>query len=251
MSTWQGIVGKFFTPDTFESYVKGLNLLWEPKGVTIHHTSDPSLLTRPSGFTQQHMYNLEDFYKNTRGWSAGPHLFIDQNGIWVFSSLRRRGVHAKSFNLTHWGVEMLGDYDSETPNPKVLFNTYSATSTLLKKINRSPASVNFHRDDPKTSKTCPGNKIQKSWFIPGLTVVYNDVHVVDPIVKITYKGKTLPINAYLKNNTTVALLSELEINLLPTGRSETPNHLVGVASFLTGYKFSYRWIGSSRTIEII
>jgi hypothetical protein len=250
---WQGIVGKFFTPESFDTYVKNLKLEWSPKGVTIHHTASPDLKGRPNGFTQQHMYNFEDFYKNTKKWSRGPHLFIDQNGIWVFSSLRKKGVHAKSFNNTHWGIEMLGDYDYETPNAKVIFNTYCATSSLLKKVKRSPSSVNFHRDDPLTDKSCPGKLIKKEWFMSGLRAVYSGAHINNTQVKITYKGKLLPVNAYIKQgaNITVALLSELEKSLLPSGRSIVPDHVVEVSTFLSFNKFNFKWIGSTKTIEIL
>ena len=27
------------------------------------------------------------------------------------------------------------------------------------------ATVKFHRDDPRTSKSCPGTKVSKEWFL--------------------------------------------------------------------------------------
>jgi hypothetical protein len=45
-------------------------------------------------------------------WSAGPHLFIADHLIWVFTALGTRGVHSPSWNAIWW-VELVGDYSTE------------------------------------------------------------------------------------------------------------------------------------------
>jgi len=161
-------VGSVWDVPTFRSFVASQSLGWA-SGVCLHHTASPSLEQRPRGFTIQHMRNLENFYKNELGWSAGPHLFIDDDQIFGLSSLEEKGVHARSFNATHIGIEVLGDYDSEDPlsgrGLQCWETAAKATSILLDALGKSENAVAFHREDPKTSKTCPGEKVTKSWFL--------------------------------------------------------------------------------------
>jgi hypothetical protein len=141
---------------------------WKPTAITIHHCGAPSLAQRPQGFLPQHMQNLREFYEGKR-WSAGPHLFIDDHAIWLFSPMTARGVHAASFNRDSIGIEMLGDYDIEDPSSgrglAVVRLTAQAVKLLMRKLNISYDKIRFHRDDPKTTKSCPGNKITKEWFL--------------------------------------------------------------------------------------
>lgn len=163
------IVGKPLKIAEFAAYIAALELkTWRPSLVVIHHCAAPSLAQRPVGWVPQHMLNLQDFYEK-KGWSAGPHIFTDEDEAWLFSPLDARGVHAVSFNATGWGIEMLGDYDSEDPwsgrGLKVLTTAAEVAAILLRKIGRDETAIRFHRDDPKTSKTCPGRKVDKDRFV--------------------------------------------------------------------------------------
>ena len=160
------LTGQVWDAEGFRRYCGTLDLSWA-SGVTIHHTAAPSLAQRPHGLRIQHMRNLEDYYKNKLGWSAGPHLFIDEDQIFGLSSLERPGTHARSFNRTHVGIEVLGDYDSEDPKTGRGFQCWTMAAeavVALQSIIRD-CTVNFHRDDPKTSKTCPGKLVAKDWFL--------------------------------------------------------------------------------------
>jgi len=164
------LVGDNWDRETFADYLKGVNVSWADS-VTVHHTSTPNLEQRPNGWTAQHMRNLESFYGDELGWSAGPHLFTDEDQIWGLSSLYRRGVHAVSFNAKSIGIETLGDYDTEDPKSgrglACFKMTAFAVATILKRMGK-PANndtVHFHRDDPRTSKTCPGKLVDKAWFL--------------------------------------------------------------------------------------
>ena len=87
---WKGIVGRNFTPDAFREYVAGLTWgEWQPEFIVLHHTAVPSLAQRPNGFNNASMSGLERYYRDEMGWSAGPHLFVDDQpaGIWVFTPL--------------------------------------------------------------------------------------------------------------------------------------------------------------------
>lgn len=162
-------IGKRFTPATFAAYVKGLDWSggWRGEYPVLHHCAEPSLAQRPQGLSDQHLANLLDYYQNQLGWSGAPHLFIDDrpDGIIVFQRLDKRGVHAKSFNSSGWGIEMLGDYDTEDPRTgrgaKVIKNAAHALATLLDINHGKLDDIKFHRDDPLTQKTCPGRLVTK------------------------------------------------------------------------------------------
>lgn len=162
------IVGRRFSPDEFREYLALLpddQMDWEPSMVVIHHTASPSLKQRPHGFNEQHMRNLRAWYLKL-GWSHGPHLFVDDNGIWIFSPLTRRGTHAVSFNRSGFGIEMLGNYDQEDPatgrGARVIGHAQHAAAALMDRFGLR--ELKFHRDDPRTRKSCPGTKIKYPAF---------------------------------------------------------------------------------------
>jgi hypothetical protein len=162
------IVGASFTLEQFKAYLAGIDdgaMTWDPSTVTIHHTASPSLAQRPDGFLTQHMLNLRSWYQSL-GWNRGPHLFVDDKRIWVFSPLTAKGIHAVSFNSAAIGIEILGDYDNEDPTAGrgLAACTLAAHAAEALKARFGTSKMNFHRDDPKTSKTCPGRKITKEWF---------------------------------------------------------------------------------------
>jgi hypothetical protein len=252
MPTWKGIVGKAFTPDEFDEYVRKLTLgSFKPVGVTIHHCGAPSLAQRPNDFQAQHMLNLQSYYRDEKHWSAGPHLFIDRQKIWVFTPLTERGIHAVSFNGTHWGIEMLGDYDVETPNPRVLSNTYRAASALLKKIGRTESSANFHRDDPKTSKTCPGTKIDKATFRAALAAVMAGGAAVTHPVSIVLDGKKTGIRASItpSRNIVEAMLSELN-DSVPGTDVPGEDQLVSAAVFYRNRNCAVEFDNATKTLSV-
>jgi len=167
------LVGQVWDEQAFYAYCQSIaaKLGWA-QGVTLHHTAYPHLEMRPKGFTAKHMRNLYHYYAKQKGWSAGPHLFTDEDQIWGMSSLARRGVHAVAFNRSHIGIEALGDFDyKDDPRSgrgaQVWSMTFHATAAILKAMGKEPnnRTITFHREDPKTRKTCPGKKVSKEWVI--------------------------------------------------------------------------------------
>ena len=170
MSGWKGIVDQQFSQFDFNQYVAGLTFDgWVPDLFVVHHTQDPSLAMLPNGLQERNIRGLESYYRDEQGWSAGPHLFVDDHGIWVFTPLTTRGVHAVSFNARGIGMEMLGDYDHEDFNSgrgaAVRDNAVAACAIVCKKLGIGPEGILGHRDDPKTTKTCPGNHVDLDAFI--------------------------------------------------------------------------------------
>src|SRR6476469_2470760 len=135
MADWKGIVGQSFSPTDFDIYCHDLQwLAWRPSFIVLHNTAIPSLAQRPNGLTRQHIQGLESFYRDTQKWKDGPHLFIDDKQICVFTPLTLSGTHSPSWNKLALGFEMLGNYESESFNTgrglKVCKNVLAAIATL-------------------------------------------------------------------------------------------------------------------------
>ncbi len=163
-------VGKVWSLSTLKEYLEGIKKPEWCKAVCLHHTAEPSLSQRPTGFTVQHIKNIEDFYKQ-KEWHAGPHFFTDEDQIFGMTHPGEKGIHAASFNSYALGIEVLGDYDFEFCDKGrglECWKTATAATKIILDWLELPVNyrtVLFHRDDPKTRKTCPGTWVLKSWVI--------------------------------------------------------------------------------------
>jgi hypothetical protein len=166
-------VGLVWTPKSLEKYLTTIEKPSWCRAITLHHTASPSLADRPNGFFIQHIHNLQHYYQNEQKehWSAGPHLFIDEDQVYGMCDLRKKGIHAVSFNSTAIGIEVLGDYDNEESHVGrglKCWTTASDTTRVLLKwldLDANDDTVLFHRDDPTTRKSCPGRKVKKDWLL--------------------------------------------------------------------------------------
>jgi hypothetical protein len=170
MPGWKGIVGKNFSPQEFKEYVQGLSWdEWQPQFIVLHNTGEPTLAQRPEGLTYQHILGLQSYYRDEQGWSGGPHLFIDDRQVWVFTPLTVPGVHSPSWNSMALGVEMLGDYDFEEfdsgRGAAVRDNAVAAIAIISAALGLDPDSMKLHREDPGTDHHCPGDHVDKAAFI--------------------------------------------------------------------------------------
>lgn len=147
--------------------------------MVLHNTYLPSLAMRPNGFTKQHIVNLENYFKG-KGWSAGPHLFIDDKQIWVFTALNLSGVHSPSWNKLAIGIEMLGDYEKEPfvtgRGALVRGNTVAAIATLSAVLGIDPATMKLHKEDPGTTHKCPGKNVVKALVIASVRELMAERH---------------------------------------------------------------------------
>lgn len=166
-------VGNVYRLQQFDDFLRNLERPTWVKGITLHHTASPSLAQRPEGLTRQHIRNMRDYYQNEKGWKSGPHFFIDDSEgcVCAMTPTSERGVHAVSFNATTLGIEVLGDYDHESPvsgrGLQCWQNAASATKSLLDwlGLEANKKTVLFHREDARTSKSCPGDLVQKEWIL--------------------------------------------------------------------------------------
>ncbi len=91
------------------------------------------------------------YYRDTLGWPAGPHLFIDERWIWLFSPMAVVGVHAAAGNsyrdnarALHYsiGIEVIGYYESVVWPEAVARNVAGAVAALQRAAAaRSPIST--------------------------------------------------------------------------------------------------------------
>ena len=167
---WKSIVGLSFNESQFDIYCHSLQWnAWRPSFIVLHNTAAPSLAQRPNGFTATHIQNLVGFYKDQQHWSAGPHLFIDDKKIWVFTPLTVSGVHSPSWNKLAIGIEMLGNYAVESFSAdrglKVRQNAVAAMATICAILGLSPSTIRLHKEDPATTHNCPGKNVKKGEII--------------------------------------------------------------------------------------
>ncbi len=176
MPVWKGIVGRSFKASEFQEYVQSIKLgSWRPQFIVLHNTYIPRLTDWHKVSGQQRMTNLEQYYRDTQHWSAGPHLFVADDLIWVFTPLDTPGVHSPSWNAISWGVELVGDYSVEDLAPGVQENATQALAALCALAGVIPDGLRLHKEDPRTThKNCPGAKVVKSDVIGLVTACLAD-----------------------------------------------------------------------------
>jgi hypothetical protein len=166
MPVWKGIIGKGFNASDFDQYVAGLDFSgWRPSFVVLHNTAIPTFAQWHNVSGEARMQGLQSYYRDTQGWSGGPHLFVADDLIWVFTPLTVPGVHSPSWNAVSWGVEMVGDYAIEQINPNLKSNAISAMTSLHGCLGLNPNTLRLHREDPLTTHLCPGSSIVKTDII--------------------------------------------------------------------------------------
>lgn len=164
--TWKGIVGSGFKPGGFDAYAHQLNFgAWRPQFVVLHNTQIPTLAKWHDVDGHSRMRIFAEYYRDTMQWSAGPHLFVADDLIWVFTPLITPGVHSPSWNRMSWGVEVVGDFDRELFQGAIRSNAIAAVATLHAIVGLDPATIRLHREDPLTTHHCPGPGLDKTDFI--------------------------------------------------------------------------------------
>lgn len=160
--TWKGIVGQRFTVDEFDAYVAALDFSdWRPEFVVVHNTLVPTLAQWHSSLDD--IEAQQRWFRNTLKWSAGPHLYVDPEGIWVFTPLTKTGVHSPSWNGVALGMEIVGDFDREVFKVMQRYNVIRALAAIHLKLGWLVPSIKLHKEDPATTHTgCPGKNVVKA-----------------------------------------------------------------------------------------
>ena len=137
-------IKKKLTAEEFKKYVNSKFFGYFPANkIVLHHTYRPNLKTWRGIET----INALDRYYRSKGWNGvGPHLFIAPEGIWLFSDMRKNGIHAGKGNWRSIGIEMVGDFTHQKPSDIQWELIKYAIIVLNKKLNLKLENIKFHRD---------------------------------------------------------------------------------------------------------
>jgi len=171
------------TIEEFKTYLHGLNYNnWRPSGIVQHNTSSPTLYQWwHSVPPEQRMENLISYYRDEMGWSAGPHAFVDGVSYWVLTDFNVSGVHSPSWNATMLGIEMVGDYETESDETGMGAKVMEMTVALFGEccsffgwqVNNT--NIKQHKEDPRSDHDdCPGRNVVKSEFLDDITNYMGD-----------------------------------------------------------------------------
>lgn len=142
-----------------------------PSKLVVHHTYIP---TKAQWKGQSTLLGIKGFYER-KGWKSGPHLFVAEDGIWLFTPMFDVGTHAGAgnagykFGRLQWysiGIEVVGDYDTKVWDGETKENVLHVIRTLRGKLGIENGDITFHRD--WMPKSCPGSAITKEWLFQQL-----------------------------------------------------------------------------------
>lgn len=203
-------IGEALTADEFVAYVARYDFgSVLPDQIVLHNSANPDASWAPLDTDSRNNWDrneaglaldqikakrvhqldaIRDYYRDTNGWSAGPHLFIDDLWIYLFTPMYDIGVHAKEGNSYHdaagklhysIGIETVGYFATHgwpAPMQELLRVAVQALQGRLKTFEivyksaprHQPAahqgSIAFHRDYNKAE--CPGPFITPAYAIP-------------------------------------------------------------------------------------
>lgn len=244
------VLGTKLSLEEFKKYVAVYNFgSIKPWSLVIHHTWSP---TKAQWQGAKSIQGLKTYYES-QGWSAGPHLFIAEDGLWLFTPMKDVGIHSGEGNATWlssigrktlgfakpWGgrllgysigIEVVGDYDAEKWSGETYKNAIGAIKCLKESLGITNEGVYFHRDFSK--KSCPGWAITKEWLgqqlVPPPPVLPNDptsklIQVAGKPAIYAWTGQKrfqvpdMPTLNFLFPGVTVELVSEEKMATLTDG----------------------------------
>lgn len=151
------------TPAEFAEYVRTYNFgTVPPDSLVLHHTAIPAASWAPAGHPDSYwdagewgmsleqirakrlrqLGNLKRYYHEDLGWTAGPHLVVDNHFIYLMTPMYNIGIHAKWGNSftqggkLHYsiGLEVIGNYTKVTWPASVAANVGAAVRALQQRL---------------------------------------------------------------------------------------------------------------------
>lgn len=205
-------IGQGMTGPEFTAYVQSYNFgSVPPTQLVIHNTYIPDASWAPASSNPATKWDRDEtwlsieqiyakrrrqldavmrYYRDTYGWDRGPHLFIDNIWIWLFTPMYDIGIHAAEGNSYHLGgklhysigIETVG-YFSQVGWPSGMQSLLrTAVQALQRRLQTfqiiykaaerhhpelHQASIAFHNDYNKSA--CPGAAITPEYAIPILS----------------------------------------------------------------------------------
>lgn len=137
-----------------------------PRGSTLHNTYRP---TEMQWLGLKSMQSMQAGYV-AKGWTSGPHFYLAlgspnpaNDGIWCMTPPTSPGTHGVTCNVSHFGVEVVGDFQKKAPSLPQQVLILDTLVALHRWAGLGPL-LNAHRDCVK--RTCPGDAFYA--IIPGL-----------------------------------------------------------------------------------
>jgi N-acetylmuramoyl-L-alanine amidase CwlA len=173
------IVGKRLSLNEFRVYLATYDFgSIPPDRVVLHHTWRP---TAEQWRGKLSVESMRVFY-GAKGWTAGPHLFVAPDGVWLFTPMCDVGIHAglgnanreflasgyRNFKKLYWysiGIEMVGNYEAVRPSGLIWEQTKSIITGLLQRFGKTPEQALFFHRDYTNQKSCPGKAVTKPWVL--------------------------------------------------------------------------------------
>lgn len=154
------IINRKLSLSDFKAYISSFNFApLSPSKIVLHHTWKPTV---DQWQGQRSINGLKSFYER-KGWSAGPHLFIGEDGIWLFTPMNTIGIHAGVGNTKSIGIEVVGDYDEKVWEGAIKDNVVGVLKALMEKLNITTTGLHFHNE--YSPKSCPGKMITKQYVL--------------------------------------------------------------------------------------
>jgi len=201
--------GRALTLDAFLAHVASYRFgPIAPSQIILHNTANPAASWAPSpgvpnwdagesGLSSaqiqakraQQLRAIRTYYVGL-GWDAGPHLFIDDRWVWLFTPLDTIGIHANSGNSYRIGgalrysigIEIVGRYATTRWPPVIIQQLRGVVGALGRRLGiqiaytaapvgqpaRHDRQIALHRDYT-TAKDCPGKAIEPAWAVAVLS----------------------------------------------------------------------------------
>jgi len=201
-------IGAAFTPLEFRDYCLQYYFGSAPPSYWVwHHTYNPDISTAPvnpnnsstwwdrneQGMTLEEkrkkrkpqLDSIMIYYRDSLGWTVGPHLFVDDLFIWVMTPMYYIGIHCNEGNSYSKngkkrysiGCEMIGYYDYYEWSPAIYAMGGWACACVKAALHYNNVYTPAGQDQPwvhdpelsghrdyTTQKTCPGLKITNEYF---------------------------------------------------------------------------------------
>jgi hypothetical protein len=136
---------KSYTLLRFAAFVESLEWnSWRPKFITLHNTGVPTLAAwlTSTHAAKQRIDAQKHYERDILHWHSGVHLFVARDLIWNLCDLRQEGVSVSCWNHLTLGIEMIGDYATESfdagPGAEVRDNAVGAMAILHRKFGLRP-----------------------------------------------------------------------------------------------------------------
>lgn len=201
-------IGAALTPPEFRQYCLDYNFGSQPPSYWIwHHTWNPDASWAPVSSNQGTWWDRNEagmtveqkkqkrkpqldaimrYYRDTKKWTVGPHLFVDELFVWLFTPMYYVGIHANEGNsytkngATRYsiGCEVVGAFDRVVWSPAVRAVAGWACACVKARLGYANVYTSAGQDRPDIhdlqlsghrdytiEKSCPGAAITNAFFV--------------------------------------------------------------------------------------